>query len=111
MKTNYQRVLHSLSLLQKASKKVDPEEMIQIFFAFIDEVKKDVESGIELKQIAALQKLKNIKEIIDQMKEEDFSQIRPENFPDELKQIHENIKSQLKVKLDAVIHAIDEKMR
>ena len=45
------------------------------------------------------------------MKEEDFSQFRPEDFPDELKQVHEEIKNQLQVKLDGVIRAIDEKMR
>ena len=111
MKTKYQQVLEALSSLNKTKKKGNSKDTAELFFDFIAEVEKDVKSGIEIRQVAAIQKLKNIKEIIDQMKQEEFVELDSEKFPEDLKEIQKGLKSRFEEKISSVIKAIDEYMR
>jgi hypothetical protein len=110
MKTKYQRILEMISSIQKVSKRVSSDEMLEVFFEFIKEAKADIESGVKLRQTSALQKLMNIKEVIDQLKVEGAFPSE-EDMPEELKGATSIIREHMKEKLDSVIKSINEYMR
>lgn len=68
MKTNYQKVLALFSGTARSRYTIG--EMMQIIDDFLMETKEAFDSGLEVRQIAAIEKLKNIKQLIDELQEE-----------------------------------------
>ena len=102
MKTKYQKVL---ALFSSSSKKqLTWNEKIGILDDFLQECKDHFESGLEVKRIAAIEKLKNIKELIDELQEENMLPKEEEVLPEE-KEIFDDMQAILKKKLEAVVQA------
>jgi len=102
MKTKYQKVLALFSSTSK--KQLSWNEKIGILDDFLQECKEHFESGLEVKRIAAIEKLKNIKELIDELQDEGLLP-KEEDIQPEDKAVFDEMQALLKKKLETVVQA------
>ena len=101
-RTKYQKVLALFSA--NAHKKYSTDQMIQILEDFLDETKEMIESGLEVKKIAAIQKLKNVASLFGELQEEGIliADQRVEKMHPEL---YQKIKERIEPKIQKIFIA------
>lgn len=106
MKTNYQKVL---SLFSASSKdRYTISEMMSIFQTFLDEVREAIDSGIEVKQVAALEKLRNIRDVCDELTTEKIVIADEKEMSPEQQGTFLELKADLQTKLDKVCESYEK---
>ncbi|MDN3504349.1 MAG: hypothetical protein P0S95_02085 [Rhabdochlamydiaceae bacterium] len=102
MKTRYQKVLALFSGSNK--KNYTWNDKIGILDDFLQECKDHFDSGLEVKRIAAIEKLKNIKELIEELQEEKMLPTEEDIAPEE-KATYDEMKAILQGKFEKVIES------
>ncbi|MCF7806241.1 MAG: hypothetical protein K9M07_01755 [Simkaniaceae bacterium] len=110
MKTNYQKFLEVCSLAQKG--KASPQEILKRAYAFLDEAKQAFDSGLEVKRVAAIQKLKSIIELFEEMKKEQMIvEVTEDSFEnEEEKEAYRRTRDEVEKKIQEVLQAYEKQI-